>query len=141
MLLVYNVEYYPVAYQCMFFILLFILMRINLFIWACWISLPYGLTARIAGFHPAGPGSTPGMGIFFEKKGLLFFQVPAKKYMIFSTVSFCKQRHLSTGSRVIPSCQGDSIIFHNEKFLQLQGILITHPPKGDKKRELTQHIQ
>jgi hypothetical protein len=26
--------------------------------------IPYGLTARIAGFHPAGPGSTPGMGIF-----------------------------------------------------------------------------
>jgi hypothetical protein len=30
------------------------------------ISIPYGLTARIAGFHPAGPGSTPGMGILFE---------------------------------------------------------------------------
>ena len=25
-------------------------------------DIPYGLTARIAGFHPAGPGSTPGMG-------------------------------------------------------------------------------
>ena len=30
--------------------------------------IPYGLTARIAGFHPAGPGSTPGMGI------LLFYR-------------------------------------------------------------------
>ena len=49
--------------------------------------------------------------------------------------------YLLTRSRVIPSCQGDSIIFHNEKFLQLQGILLTHPPKVDKKRELTQHIQ
>ena len=27
--------------------------------------IPYGLTARIAGFHPAGPGSTPGMGNTF----------------------------------------------------------------------------
>ena len=25
--------------------------------------IPRGLTARIAGFHPAGPGSTPGVGI------------------------------------------------------------------------------
>ena len=24
--------------------------------------VPRGLTARIAGFHPAGPGSTPGVG-------------------------------------------------------------------------------
>ena len=26
-------------------------------------TIPRGLTARIAGFHPAGPGSTPGVGI------------------------------------------------------------------------------
>ena len=26
------------------------------------IKIPRGLTARIAGFHPAGPGSTPGGG-------------------------------------------------------------------------------
>ena len=26
-------------------------------------NIPRGLTARIAGFHPAGPGSTPGVGI------------------------------------------------------------------------------
>ena len=25
--------------------------------------LPYGLAVRISGFHPDGPGSTPGMGI------------------------------------------------------------------------------
>ena len=24
--------------------------------------IPYGLTVRIPGFHPGGPGSTPGMG-------------------------------------------------------------------------------
>ena len=30
------------------------------------VSIPYGLTARIAGFHPAGPGSTPGMGNLFS---------------------------------------------------------------------------
>jgi hypothetical protein len=33
-------------------------------------SIPYGLTARIAGFHPAGPGLTPGMGIIFIKFNL-----------------------------------------------------------------------
>ena len=27
--------------------------------------LPRGLTARISGFHPGGPGSTPGVGILF----------------------------------------------------------------------------
>ena len=25
--------------------------------------LPYGLAVRIPGFHPGGPGSTPGMGM------------------------------------------------------------------------------
>ena len=25
-------------------------------------EFPYGLAVRIAGFHPGGPGSTPGMG-------------------------------------------------------------------------------
>ena len=27
--------------------------------------VPYGLAVRIPGFHPGGPGSTPGMGTFF----------------------------------------------------------------------------
>ena len=32
-------------------------------------EIPRGLTARIAGFHPAGPGSTPGVGnTFFPLK-------------------------------------------------------------------------
>ena len=28
-------------------------------------AFPRGLTARISGFHPGGPGSTPGVGILF----------------------------------------------------------------------------
>ena len=28
-------------------------------------SIPYGLVARIPGFHPGGSGSIPGMGIFY----------------------------------------------------------------------------
>ena len=38
--------------------------RIRLF----YSSIPHGLTARIPGFHPGGPGSTPGVGkgTFFE---------------------------------------------------------------------------
>ena len=39
-----------------------------------------------------------------------------------------KQGTLSTWSRVIPSYQGDFIIFYNENFLQLQGIALPHPP-------------
>ena len=27
---------------------------------------PRGLTARISGFHPGGPGSTPGVGKYFD---------------------------------------------------------------------------
>ena len=29
------------------------------------VAIPYGLAVRILGFHPGGPGSTPGMGIIF----------------------------------------------------------------------------
>ena len=36
-----------------------------------YLSIPRGLTARIAGFHPAGPGSTPGVGM----KILLFLSI------------------------------------------------------------------
>ena len=28
--------------------------------------VPYGLVARIPGFHPGGSGSIPGMGIFVD---------------------------------------------------------------------------
>jgi hypothetical protein len=31
------------------------------------VSLRYGLVVRIAGSHPAGPGSIPGNGILFRK--------------------------------------------------------------------------
>ena len=27
------------------------------------VRIPYGLAVRIPGFHPGGPGSTPGMGM------------------------------------------------------------------------------
>ena len=36
------------------------------------------------------------------------------------------QNSLSTSSLVIPSCHSDSIIFQ-ENFLQLKGVLLTHP--------------
>ena len=39
-----------------------------------------------------------------------------------------KKIALSTQKLVIPSCQGDSIIFQNENFLQLKGVLLIHPP-------------
>merc|ERR1712121_466440 len=35
------------------------------------ILFPRGLTARISGFHPEGPGSTPGVGIFCLIKNLV----------------------------------------------------------------------
>lgn len=33
----------------------------------CFLSVPYGLAVRIPGFHPGGPGSTPGMGSFLHQ--------------------------------------------------------------------------
>ena len=42
--------------------------------------IPYGLAVRIPGFHPGGPGSTPGMGTalsyFFFKRGQSWFAKP-----------------------------------------------------------------
>ncbi len=36
------------------------------------IQVSRGLTVRIAGFHPAGPGSTPGVGICLLWAKLMF---------------------------------------------------------------------
>ena len=36
-------------------------------------KFPYGLAVRIPGFHPGGPGSTPGMGITRQFFFYLFF--------------------------------------------------------------------
>ena len=42
-------------------------------------AVPRGLTARISGFHPEGPGSTPGVGNFcLPKKGVKFARAPRK---------------------------------------------------------------
>ena len=40
-------------------------------------SVPRGLTARISGFHPEGPGSTPGVGSTFSY--ILTYIVISKK--------------------------------------------------------------
>ena len=37
-------------------------------------TIPRGLTARISGFHPGGPGSTPGVGKLFS-----FFDILATR--------------------------------------------------------------
>ena len=34
-------------------------------------GIPYGLAVRIRGFHPSGPGSTPGMGTHFLREQTL----------------------------------------------------------------------
>ncbi len=41
------------------------LLNINILNLKTLLTIPRGLTVRIAGFHPAGPGSTPGVGKFF----------------------------------------------------------------------------
>ena len=49
--------------QLRFLSLLFIFT--HLFFVVLYRGIPYGLAVRIPGFHPGGPGSTPGMGIHF----------------------------------------------------------------------------
>ena len=45
-------------------------------------GIPYGLAVRIPGFHPGGPGSTPGMGRHafgctnFAGVFIFFYQAP-----------------------------------------------------------------
>ena len=61
--------------------------------------VPYGLAVRIPGFHPGGPGSTPGMGIsnFFPKSDSLFREltkdgVLKRKLKFFKVfIEFCCQ--------------------------------------------------
>ena len=36
---------------------------LHLLLFSSFRVVPYGLAVRIPGFHPGGPGSTPGMGI------------------------------------------------------------------------------
>ena len=43
------------SFKVLFYLLLFLSLRV----------IPYGLAVRIPGFHPGGPGSTPGMGTYF----------------------------------------------------------------------------
>ena len=45
------------SYLCYLFSLTFFIVHLR--------EVPYGLVVRIPGFHPGGPGSTPGIGIHF----------------------------------------------------------------------------
>ena len=47
-------------------------------------TFPYGLAVRIPGFHPGGPGSTPGMG----RKRVLFFFFKLSGYITQEFQSF-----------------------------------------------------
>ena len=51
-------------------------------------NIPRGLTARIAGFHPAGPGSTPGVGIksFFSRNHLCKIKKLKNKWSAYEKV-------------------------------------------------------
>ena len=45
-------------------------------------AFPRGLTARISGFHPGGPGSTPGVGKFLLLKNCLILQIQNLKIFV-----------------------------------------------------------
>ena len=56
---------------------------VNLF-WAVE-EFPRGLTARISGFHPGGPGSTPGVGTLFS---WIFLKSKFKFYLLWTFLNF-----------------------------------------------------
>ena len=52
----------------------------------CWLNIPpvpRGLTARISGFHPGGPGSTPGVGNIFLNSFSLIFSIALSRTKCF----------------------------------------------------------
>ncbi len=62
-----------------------------------WQQIPRGLTVRIAGFHPAGPGSTPGVGTYFpfwsfKGKEVKYLRI-AVDYLLYSTRQISSLRH------------------------------------------------
>ena len=57
-------------------------------------SIPRGLTARIAGFHPAGPGSTPGVGTKFLFIYGIFFVVTHFLCIILSVIYLHVYTHI-----------------------------------------------
>ena len=46
-------------------------------------KFPYGLAVRIPGFHPGGPGSTPGMGITMSFSFSFFLFVIINSFLIY----------------------------------------------------------
>ena len=48
---------------------------VHLLFYVSFREIPYGLAVRIPGFHPGGPGSTPGMGIHFLSVQTMFLSV------------------------------------------------------------------
>ena len=47
--------------------------------------IPRGLTVRISGFHPEGPGSTPGVGTFLAKSSKI------NTMPLFATLKVCRK--------------------------------------------------
>ena len=54
-------------------------------------AIPRGLTARIAGFHPAGPGSTPGVGRLF----LSNIKSKLLKFLHFAYIEILQHQYIS----------------------------------------------
>ena len=50
-------------------------------------ELPHGLAVRISGFHPGGPGSTPGVGNNFHFLFLIFVVFVLLTFLFLSTVN------------------------------------------------------
>ncbi len=79
------------------------------------VVVPFGLVVRIPGFHPGGPGSIPGVGVFVVAK--LFFPLPVFCVARYVFALFCKpaRKHLMIMYMHIHVdvyiCDEDSIIF------------------------------
>ena len=88
-------------------------------------TFPYGLAVRIPGFHPGGPGSTPGMG----RKYVFFFfnylvTLPKNFSRLLQNVRYCAK----TGCPIL----GKLFLFFCCLFL-----LISHQQQTNKPKRIS----
>ena len=90
--------------------------------------LPRGLTARISGFHPGGPGSTPGVGIHFF---LSSFEHWLAQFQFNSIFQFMYFRTKNTSYTTITYYINESILTIDHKKVAITGSRIG--PKNTKR--------
>ena len=92
-------------------------------------KLPYGLAVRIPGFHPGGPGSTPGMGtffFFFFFAALLFYYTALKACTIgYGTKALVYILYIAIYEHVIYGVKGTLLLELRKLIIHVNRIFLT----------------